>query len=150
MLYRFARRAQRATPIKPVARSKPAEGSGTPLKPPLPKSVRPLPKSPPPLQSLEMVFVSIVTAAIERDGPSAQNPRTGIQRDALVREDIARERRQGTEGCGTADGEIDASVATTIDDVHGRAAGGRQGAPDLEHEQRIGITSTSSVRIPVS
>lgn len=48
----------------PEIRPAQVDGSGTPpLNPALPKSVRPVLKSPPLLQSFDIVFVSIVTAA---------------------------------------------------------------------------------------
>ena len=55
-------------PMRPVARTRRDAGSETDSEllenPRLPKSPRPVPKSPPSVQSFEMVFVSIVTAAL--------------------------------------------------------------------------------------
>src|ERR1019366_8260674 len=66
-LYRALTRLNVATPIRPVARRSSDAGSETDSalreKPRLPKSLRPVPKSPPDVQSFEMVLVSIVTAA---------------------------------------------------------------------------------------
>ena len=59
---------RRAAPSaeKPTSINTQAKGSGTapPLKPRLPKSVRPVPKLPPPPQEFETAFESAVTAPL--------------------------------------------------------------------------------------
>ena len=76
---------------------------------------------------------------MERDGSTAQNLCGGIQRDALIREDIACEGGAGAEGRGATDHPIYFVTRTTIDHVNRRAVGEDERAPRLENESRIGI-----------
>ncbi len=69
-VYRCLARFKPARQIRPAVRRNTEAGSGIdvvpprgPLKPRLPESLRPVSKSPPLVQSFEMVLVSIVTAA---------------------------------------------------------------------------------------
>ena len=91
------------------------------------------------VQSLEMVLVSIVTAAFCAMALPHRIFARGIQGDALIRENISCERRAGTESRGAADLPKHAVICTAIDHVDNRVACGRERAPDLENEERIGV-----------
>ena len=52
---------------------------------------------------------------IQRDRPAAQDVRGGVQRDALLREDIAGELRTGAERGTAADLPVDAGIRAAIE-----------------------------------
>src|SRR5208283_6187919 len=72
-----------------------------------------------------------------RDGSAAQDCGAGIEGYAVRGDDISFEGSTRTERRGAADLPKQANARTTVDHVNSRIAGGREGTPNLENEERI-------------
>ena len=104
------------------------------------------------LPAAEAVAAKIVGSAIVRDlvgiqgdggkvrqSAPAQNICTGVHRDALRRQDIARKIGGGAQRGGAANVPLQCRVGIAIYHCHRCCATGCERRSDLEHEGRIGI-----------